>query len=127
MRDTFRSVVRMAREKSGYETGGFDIMKQFQKKQLKKQKKKKTASGVSLKKEMKDHLKKTFGADVEDFDMEAAIYWYANDYHGGQASDLYSILSTSEFKPGPTHHGVKDEGDMAEKMYKNLEKEYGKS
>lgn len=41
VRDTFKAVIRMAKEKSGYETGGFDIMKQFQKRELKKQRKEK--------------------------------------------------------------------------------------
>jgi hypothetical protein len=34
------------------------------------------------------------------FDIEEAIYWFASDYHGGQGSELYSVLSTSEFRPG---------------------------
>jgi hypothetical protein len=44
MREMLKSVVRMAKEKkqsSEVETGGFDIMKKFQKKLLKKQKKEK--------------------------------------------------------------------------------------
>ena len=36
----YKNIVKMAQEKiKSYETGGFDIMKQFQKKELKKQKK----------------------------------------------------------------------------------------
>jgi hypothetical protein len=34
------------------------------------------------------------------FDIEEAIYWFANDYHGGQGSNLYSSLCTSEYQPG---------------------------
>lgn len=78
------------------------------------------------KKEMVDFLKKEFRGEADDFDIEAAIWWFANDYHGGQWSDLYSILSTSDFKPGPSHRSVKDEGDMAEMMYESLEKRYSK-
>lgn len=79
------------------------------------------------KQEMVAFLKKTpEGKEADDFDIEAAIYWYANDYHGGQASNLYSALSTSKMKPGPTHKDVKDEGEMAEMLYKALEAEYGK-
>lgn len=33
-------------------------------------------------------------------DAAAGLYWYANDYHEGQSSVLYSILSTSPYKPG---------------------------
>jgi len=87
-----------------------------------------------LKKDMKKHLEKSFKGLLDphekasnEMDMEAAIYWYANNYHEGQDSALYSILSDSNFKPGPTHKSVKDEGDMAEMMYEALEKKYGKS
>ena len=39
------------------------------------------------------------------FVSEEAIYWFANDYHGGQGSNLYSALSTSGFRPGPLARG----------------------
>ena len=48
-----------------------------------------------------------FGGEVDPLDIEAAIYWFANDYHGGQWSNLYSVLSTSEFQPSPTATGLK--------------------
>lgn len=35
------------------------------------------------------------------FDVEEAIYWYAEQNHSGQSSDLYLILCASEFEPGP--------------------------
>lgn len=82
----------------------------------------KKASG--LKTEMVKHLKSWGGPEANDFDIEAAIYWFANDYHGGQDTELYSILSTSKFKPGPTHRSVKDEGETAEMMYEELEKKF---
>jgi hypothetical protein len=61
-----------------------------------------------------------------DFDIEAAIYWLASDYHGGQSSPLYSILSTSEFKPGPSHSSVDDEGEIAKEIYDMLAKEFAR-
>lgn len=44
--------------------------------------------------------------DVSDvdyviFQIHAAAYTYASLNHSGQNSDLYKILSTSEFSPGP--------------------------
>jgi hypothetical protein len=36
-----------------------------------------------------------------DPDAEAALYWFAADYHGGQDSNLYAALCASPFKPGP--------------------------
>ena len=52
-----------------------------------------------------------------------AIYWFANDWHGGQASELYSILSTSLYKPGPLST-LASEGDTVGEMYKALEDEF---
>jgi hypothetical protein len=47
------------------------------------------------------------GAD--EFDIEAAIYWFATDWHGGQWSNLYSALSTSPYKPGLSEVSCPDE------------------
>ena len=83
----------------------------------------------TLKQRMLDHLQLTFLGlfdPLEDIDMQAAIYWVASDYHGGQNSELYSILSTSELKPGPFHKSVVDEGETAEMMYNELIKHFSK-
>ena len=88
------------------------------------------ADSKSLKKEMIDFLKNEFKGleevDSDDFkfDMEAAIYWYASQHHGGQDTDLYSILSTSKFKPSPLHKSIKDEGETAKMCYDALKKKY---
>ena len=53
---------------------------------------------------MKTFLRERFKGLVDfrdggEEDIEAAIYWFASHNHTGQNSELYSILSTSEFKP----------------------------
>ena len=55
-----------------------------------------------------------FADERSEFDREAAIYWFANDWHGGQESNLYSALSRSEFSPGPCCNGP--EPDSTESM-----------
>lgn len=35
-----------------------------------------------------------------EFQIHAAIYAYASINHSGQNSDLYSVISSSEFRPG---------------------------
>jgi len=76
------------------------------------------------KEEMVEFLKSKYHTE-DDFDVESAIYWFANDYHGGQSSNLYSALSTSEFRPGPMHRGIEDEeSEMATMMYRDLEDKY---
>ena len=67
----------------------------------------------------------TCGEELDPFDAESAIYWFSNDYHGGQASNLYSALSTSEYRPGPIANGP--EPDSFESyLYGALVSEYVK-
>lgn len=64
----------------------------------------------------------TFGGMEEwEFDAEAAIYWFAHNYHDGQSSPLYSILSTSPYTPGRMMNSVHDESEIAVEMYGLLE------
>lgn len=49
-----------------------------------------------------------------NLDVERAIYWFANDWHGGQSSNLYSILSTGPYKPGRPELGCSDEDESGE-------------
>jgi hypothetical protein len=88
------------------------------------------ASPAALKRQMIAFLKKEFRhihSDINskdaEFEIEGAIYWFANDYHGGGGSALYSILSTSPFKPGPSVRGP-EEG-IEQMMYDTLEQKYG--
>ena len=34
------------------------------------------------------------------FDAAQALYWFAANYHEGQWSDLYRVLSLSPYRPG---------------------------
>ena len=73
--------------------------------------------------EMRDHLDSEFNPEMADeMDRECAIYWFANDYHGGQGSNLYSVLSTSEYWPGPIERGPRS---IAKILYEELEREFG--
>lgn len=77
------------------------------------------------KEEMQEFLRTKYRTE-DDFDIEAAIYWFANGYHGGQNSNLYSALSTSEFRPSPMSKGIEDEeSEMATMMYQDLVDNYG--
>ena len=57
--------------------------------------------------------------DADASDREEAIYWFANDYHGGQWSNLYAALSTSTYRPGPSVNGPEPES-QAEYLYEAL-------
>jgi hypothetical protein len=39
------------------------------------------------------------------YDIEAAAYWIAVDFHGGQWSELYSASCLSLYRPGPMECG----------------------
>lgn len=75
--------------------------------------------------EMMEALKDTIamlGDGAED-EAEVAIYWFANDWHGGQWSNLYSALSTSVYSPGPIST-LESEGDVATMLYEELEQTF---
>ena len=60
----------------------------------------------------------SFGDDSK-FDIAQGLYWFAADYHGGQTSILYSILSQLEYKPGASENKP-DEGGVGEMVYDHL-------
>lgn len=75
--------------------------------------------------EMLKFLQSQFGSEEGWQDeAEVAMYWFANFNHGGQSSNLYSVLSTSPFSPGPIARGPQPES-MEEDMFNALEQEYG--
>jgi hypothetical protein len=39
------------------------------------------------------------------FDLAAGLYWFAVVHHGGQGSDLYAVLSRSQYNPAPFESG----------------------
>ncbi len=89
------------------------------------------SSGAALKRQMVALLKSQFKGLLDDvnsieskFNIESAIYWFANDYHGGGSSPLYQILSTSQYRPGPIVRGPEDE--IEKMMYEALEQKYAK-
>lgn len=79
----------------------------------------------TLKDDMVDLLMKEFSDKIENsdemhMDIESAIYWFANDYHNGQDSELYSVLNTSKYKPGRSYKSVDDEDENVNDMYNFL-------
>lgn len=72
---------------------------------------------MELKQRMIAAIVAAFGNEVDEFDIEAAIYWFASDNHSGQWSELYAILSTSEYKPGIMEKSIYDASDYAIMAY----------
>ena len=58
-------------------------------------------------------------------DIEEAIYWFCATHHSGQWSNLYSIVSTSKYRPSPLHNGPSTE--MSKEIYKILVWKYSSS
>ena len=68
--------------------------------------------------EMREFLNSLpMASECDEFDREEAIYWFANDWHGGQTTNLYSALSTSKFNPGPL---ARKPEEMAQLLYEEL-------
>ena len=88
---------------------------------------------MATRNELVSHLQKGFGGSWGEgaeegfmFSAEVAIYWFAYNYHEGQASDLYSVLSTSPYSPSCLCGGIQDEeDDLANDMYLDLVEEFG--
>ena len=59
----------------------------------------------------------------DEFDREAAIFWFADRHHGGQSSNLYAALSACDYKPGRAEYGP-EEGSEAQRAYWALEAAY---
>jgi len=62
----------------------------------------------------------------KNFDpMEAAeaFYWFAHDWHGGQHTNLYTVLCTSPFTPGRLQTWP-EEGSDALVMLNDLQNKY---
>ncbi len=74
----------------------------------------------------KEFVSHGYGSESLDDDYEVAIYWFANDHHGGQNSNLYSALSTSEFTPGP-NSSLDSEGEIVKELYAALQQQYAPS
>lgn len=79
--------------------------------------------------EMNDFLIAQFPPDCgeDGFDgspYAAAIYWFCADYHGGQFTNMYSVLSTSKYRPGILEKGLPSLSPVEEDMYYDLVNEY---
>jgi len=87
-------------------------------------------SADTLKREMLEHLAQFAEGLVETdgpewkFDSEGAIYWFCNDWHEGGGSDRYSILSTSPYRPAPSHRCAEDESEICGMLYAELVRAY---
>lgn len=76
------------------------------------------------------HLTREAGRGGWDMARETVIYWFAHTYHGGQWSNLYSVLSTSPYRPGRLENGVDPdswEGDMFKALVNHYFKKGAKS
>ncbi len=78
------------------------------------------------KEEMMEYLENLYSGllDKPSFkdSAEIAIYWFANFNHGGQSSNLYSVLSTSPYTPSRMEREPKD---VEKDMYNALAQKFG--
>lgn len=60
----------------------------------------------------------------ECFTTGQALYWYAADYHDGQWSRLYRILSAVGYTPGAMERGPEPD-TLADALYQELIEAHG--
>ena len=68
-------------------------------------------------------LSNPYAAEADSLDVAQAIYWFANDWHSGQWSNLYAALCGVGYTPGACENGC-DCFDVAAELYAALEAEY---
>jgi hypothetical protein len=62
--------------------------------------------------EMRQALAKDM-PELDEFDPQAAIWWFAANNHEGQWTNLYAALCASEYRPGPLEMDCPDEAGDA--------------
>ena len=77
-------------------------------------------SNIPLKNGIISYLKNIYGSEFDEFAAEAALYWYGYNYHEGQYSPLYQILSTSDYKPSPLANDIDDEDETTQMYYHDI-------
>ena len=50
--------------------------------------------------QMVSYIKSVFGDDVDEFDLNGGIYYFASHYYDGQFSNLYRAMNQTGYKPG---------------------------
>jgi hypothetical protein len=91
---------------------------------------KEAASGNTdpTREEMIEYLQHVYSGllDRSSFDdaVEPAMYWFANFNHGGQSSNLYSVLSTSPYNPGRMENETRPD-TIERDMFDALTREFG--
>lgn len=65
----------------------------------------------------------TYDRESCEAEIGAAVHAYASVNHSGQSSDLYAVLSTSDFRPGPTWN---ERRERRENMYYDLVEQVAK-
>lgn len=63
--------------------------------------------------------------EFSELAIEAGIYWYATQHHGGQSTNLYSASSTSEYTPSRLCKGIEEECDDIVEVFSILCDTYG--
>jgi hypothetical protein len=62
------------------------------------------------------------------FDLAAGLYWYCCEWHGGQGSTEYSILSDRlDYHPGTSECCAADAGEAAEYVQEMIEQAEGRT
>ena len=75
-------------------------------------------------KELQEYIDERYPLADDDekgdlFNLADGLYWYCSEWHSGQWSDEYSVLSTLNYSPSPLASGVEEE-TAAHEVYLQL-------
>lgn len=65
-------------------------------------------------------MKETVYTAEDRFSIAQGLYWYCADYHGGQNSEEYEILSQLDYRPGRLERGPDADDSTARAVYEDL-------
>lgn len=68
-------------------------------------------------------IARRLGIEADEFTLHESVYWFSSRNYVGQGSDLYAVLSVSEYQPGPFvtfEKLTEDVRDIVEAMEKQL-------
>jgi hypothetical protein len=57
---------------------------------------------------------------MSPFDIAQALYWYCAEFHGGQWTNEYKVLSSLGYRPGAMERGIEPDNPDQERVYDGL-------
>lgn len=78
--------------------------------------------------ELREFISKRFerllDKETLEYEGEIAIYWFANYYHSGLWSNLYTTMCAVQYNPGRMINNIEDENEIAIQIFNSIAANY---